>query len=212
MRPISIKLMGIIGLVVTLFIFTGCSESTDVLDEMVTRYHGVASSVDGDSSTDEIDVWQNPDCDGDPTTPDAEPFYSFNAQVVIDSDSTGAEFRVESYSVSLRPNHGSNNGSEVPSSQMPLLTGTTLNPISANTSSPLVTPGGSVTLNLLIWTQGDKEVYTTIVEALPGVTSVLATDFWYDIQVVLNCRTVEDSTFQITTPWTPVHFAGFDNC
>ena len=211
MRTTGMKLIGVIGLLVTLSMVMGCG-SSDLLDELATQYNGVAYSVDNNDRTNEIDVIQIADCDYDPTTnpPEVEPFLPFDAEVEIDSDVTAAEFRVESYTVRFRPNHGSMNGTQITAANLPDLAGTTINPITHNISSEIIEPGSSTTLDLLVWPQGDKVVYATIVAGVFG--TAVGTDFVYDMQVVLNCRTLEDESFEITTPWTPVHFANFDNC
>ena len=80
---------------------------------------------------------------------------------------------------------------------------------------------------LLVWTQGDKLFYATTVLAVEplgqeitdpdtglglGIFEEETSDYTYDMQVVLHCRTDDGEEFTITTPWTPVHFANFDNC
>lgn len=219
MRPISTKLMRIIGLMVTLLIFVGCSGGGDLLDEVGNRYHATILPIDNEEPTYDIDVVWDTDCDNDATTVDPEPFTDFILQMTIESDTTvdsGDIFNVESYTVTLRPNRGAyttgGSTSGVVAADMPDLVGTTINPIRQNISL-LVEPGtDGDTIDLLAWTQGDKFTYGTIVASMPSFTSVAATDFVYDVQVVLNCRTADDETFTITTPWTPVNFSGFDNC
>jgi hypothetical protein len=215
MRPISIKLMSIIGLMVTLLLFVGCGGGGDLLDEVGNRYHGTAIPKDNDDTTRDIDVVWNTNCDNDATTIDPEPYTGFIVSVTIESDTTavtGDTFNVESYTVSFRPNHGSYYATGVVAADMPDLIGSTLNPIRHNTSL-LVEPGTSGdTIELPVWTVGDKDVYGAIVSSMPAFDDVGNTVFVYDIQVVLNCRTADDETFTITTPWTPLNFAGYNNC
>ncbi len=117
--------------------------------------------------------------------------------------------------------------------EMPALTGTVLNPASYNYTSPIINPGDTLTIDgLLVWSQGDKiyyaqtvlgsfslflEDYVVVLDPGPPVVSITyseagTTDLVYDFQVILNCRTLEDQEFDITTPWTPVHFADFNKC
>jgi hypothetical protein len=210
------KLIGIIGLLVILSVAMGCG-SSDLLDEVASQYYAAAYSVDNDEQTNEIDVIQDicsttTDEDTGEVTIEYEPFLPFGANVIIESDEDSpAAFYVESYTVQFRPNHGAMNGTQITSAQMPDLTGTTLNPITFSISSGLIEPGTSTTLEgWLVWSQGDKVVYTTIVASLFG--TAVGTDFVYDFQIVLHCRTAGDETFEITTPWTPVHFSNFDYC
>lgn len=202
------------GLLVGLSIFTGCSGGSDGLfDEETTKYNAVAYPQDGDASTDDIDVVQVADCDGDPATSDPEPFYAFHAEVTIDNDPTGAEFRVESYTVNFRPNHGSYLGTSYSAGDMTDLTSTALNPINHNYGSPVIPPDSSVTVDLLVWSHGDKLVYDAEIDTLLGAAGAFVfADFTYDMQIVLHCRFIDDETFQITTPWTPIHFTGISNC
>ena len=234
MRPNGKKLISAIGLMVTLSIFIGCGSGSDLLDEEETRYNAVALPFDGtQDSTNEIDVPPLiTDCDGNGTADDPEEgLFPFDIQVIIDSDvDSGADFRVESYDVTLRPNHGAYTEFGSPdvivsldASQIPALTGTAINPLSYSISSPVIKPGIQTTLDLLIWSQGDKSVYVQIVDDMPIMDETITVgaftiyewetaDFVYDVQVVLHCRTLENDTFTITTPWTPVHFANFNRC
>jgi hypothetical protein len=202
--------MGIIGLMVTLLIFIGCSGGGDLLDEPTNRYHGSVVTEDNGEDTTNIDVVQTADCDGDLTTSDPEPFTVWNILVTVDSDSTGDIFNVESYTVTFRPFSGSSAGVAIDRADMPVLGGT-LNPISRSMSL-LVSPGTSSTIELPVWTAYDKGVYLNTIATNPNVTNVSSTSLSYDIQVVLNCRTSDDDTFQITTPWAPVDFGNYDNC
>lgn len=201
------------GLLVGLSIFTGCSGGSDGLfDEVATKYNAVASPRDGVTVTDDIDVVRNLDCDGDPATDDPEPFWDFSAEVTIDNDATGSEFRVESYTVNFRPNHGSCFAVSYNAGDMTDLTSTALNPINHNYGSPVIPPDSSLTVYLAVWSHGDKDVYDAQIDALIGAGAYLDADFTYDMQIVLYCRFADDETFQITTPWTPVHFTNIDNC
>jgi hypothetical protein len=199
---------------VTLSIFIGCG-SSDLLEESPTRYSAYALPFDGgDDSTNEIDVVQSI-CEDEP-----EPYYPFDVNVVIETDSdsennSGNEFYVESYDVTLRTNHGSYyDGSSwvtLAAAEMPDLTDTDLNPLHYPTSSTVIEPDTVVTLDLQVWGQGDKEAYADKVEEVIGVY-IGNSDFFYDVRVVLNCRNLEDNTFELTTPWTTVHFSNFDKC
>lgn len=222
MRPNGNKLISAIGLLVTLSLLIGCGSGNDLLDQEETRYSAYAQPFDGgEESTNEIDVVQDVcDTETDATTGVVtityEPFLPFDVNVIVESDlDSGAEFIVESYEVSLRANHGSYlnvaTWVTIAAAAMPGLTDTDLNPLSYSTSSPVITPGSTVTLDLPVWSQGDKVAYGFVVLSAIG-TSVGNTDFFYDVRVVLHCRNIEDDVFQITTPWTPVHFSNFDNC
>lgn len=202
--------MSIIGLMVTLLIFVGCGSGSDLLDEPTNRYHGSVVTEDNGTSTTNIDVVQTLDCDGDVSTVDPEPFTLFDIQVTVESDSTGDIFNVESYTVTFRPNHGSSAGVAIAQADMPVLGGT-LNPI-RHSISLLVNPGTTATIELPVWTAFDKDVYTNTIAASPSVTNVATTSLSYDIQVVLNCRTSDDETFRIITPWAPLDFGNYNNC
>jgi hypothetical protein len=202
--------MSIIGLMVSLLIFVGCSGGGDLLDEPTNRYHGSVVTEDNGANTTNIDVVQTLDCDGDPATADPEPFTVWNIQVTVDSDSTGDIINVESYTVNFRPNHGSSAGVAIDQADMPVLGGT-LNPIS-HSMSLLVSPGTSATIELPVWTAYDKDVYLNTIAADPNVTDVTSTSLSYDIQVILTCRTSDDETFRIITPWAPLDFGNYNNC
>ncbi len=232
MRPFNVKLLCCIGLLVGLGIIIGCGSDGDLLDQAGTRYSAYAVPNDNGEDTQEIDVWQDV-CDTNGTYED---FLPFDVSVVITTDTTAVDFYIESYDVSFRPNEGTYCEESTPgcdyvdlfASELPTLTGTVLNPRHYNYSSPRILKNSTVTLSgLLVWTQGDKAFYgeTLLNNPLLGeeVTNYLTgaglgyyeartADFTYDMQVILNCKTVENEDFSITTPWTPVHFANFDNC
>lgn len=230
MRPFHVMLLSCIGLLIGFGILIGCGSSGDLLDVTGTQYSAYASPQDNGKETSEIDVWQD-DCNGT-----IEDFSPFQAQVIITSESTAADFYVESYDVNFRRNEGTYceaNSSGIDctwedlfAAELPPLTGTVLNPRHYNYSSPIISAGGSVTLSgMLIWTQGDKVYYAdtvlnvapldgSYISSIDGLTKLERwyADFTYDMQIVLHCKTVENEDFTITTPWTPVHFSDFDNC
>lgn len=224
MRLFTLAVICATCLVVGFSIFTGCSGGSDGLfDEEATKYNAVFYPYDNDETgedkwTQDIDVLWNIDCNGDGVFDDPEPFFDFHGYVVIDSDTTAAEFRVESYTVNLRPNHGAyfDVGTlawyDLTAAQMPALTSTSLNPVDYNLGTPVIEPGSSVRVHVLVWSVGDKWTYASIVEAMGIVTTVQDTFFTYDAQIVLHCRYSDDETFQITTPWQPINFGDYDSC
>jgi hypothetical protein len=234
MRPKILKLYGIIGVLTAIAIFIGCGGGNDLLDEESTRYNAYAIPQDGDEDREEIDVVFR-DCDDNATTgDDTEPNYPFDVKVVIESDEDAAEFRVESYTVRFRRNHGSYHeaslaaAEDLDADEMPDLTGTVLNPVNYETSSPVVGPGDTLTIEgLTVWTYWDKIFYKDTVlngfnPPLGELVFISAGGFSYyeedlasmayDMQVTLHCRTLEDYEFDIKTPWTPVVFADVNAC
>lgn len=224
MRPISIKLMSIIGLMVTLFIFAGCGNS-DLLDEEELRYSLAVESSDVDELTDEIDVVRA-DCDDDGGATGL--LFPFEAEVTVSSyvsdlsESDGsppAEFVVESYEYYLDPVSGSYfaGGEEilVTKDVMPNLNAegfTSSTRGRRGTSSSVVTPGSSVTLDLAIWSAGDKDAYLTLLSNFDLLTNAGAAAagalFSYDLRVVVHCRSNEDNDFTIEGS-TPVFFGNY---
>ena len=229
MRPFNVMLVCCIGLLIGLAAIIGCGSGGDLLDEPGTRYNAYAVPQDGDEDTQEIDVWQG-DCNGTP-----EDFWPFDVKIVIEADSTAADFTVVSYDVYFRPNEGTYcdadtvigcDSQDLSAAELPVLTGTVLNPRHFTNSDPVIQSGNVLTLDgLLVWTQGDKYFYgNTAINvdplngnyvAIDGITVIekrVTADLTYDMQVVLHCRSAENEDFTITTPWTPVHFADFNNC
>ena len=222
MRPNGKKLIYTIGLMVTLSIFIGCGSDGDILDPLETSYNAYALPYDGpdrDDSVNEIDVVRA-DCVG---SFDGS-LWPFDVEVTISSASDNdvdtvenSDFRVERYTYTLRPVAGTygvvNNETIIGASQMPDLTDTALNPRTRYVSSDVISPGDTVTLNLPIWSAGDKDAYVTYLNTFPLLVSAgfggWQTVFSYDIQIVLHCRTIEGDSFNITANWTEVAMGNY---
>jgi hypothetical protein len=230
MRPNGKKLLYTMGLMVTLSIFIGCGSGDDIFDERATRYNAYALPYDifDDDSTNEIDI-SSIDCDTNPNDAivDFESLFPFDVRVTVTSESdttatdatvyTNPDFRVEAYTYTLEPRGGSYPSGAtmltIAASLMPDLSIAGLNPRTRDTSSPVITPGSSVELDLPIWSAGDKLAYVSYVNTYPPFTGVASLSFLhYDVQVVLHCRTVEGDTFNITADWTEVVFGPYDTC
>lgn len=97
MRPIGIKLRGIIGLGVIVFIFTGCSSSTDLLDETGQRYLASIAVKDNNEETLTVDVIQD-FCDNE-----AEDYGRASAAVQFSVDASAPGITLHGYTLEYIP-------------------------------------------------------------------------------------------------------------
>lgn len=233
MGQFNIKKFLCLGLIAVMVLaFAGCGSSGDLLEETGTRYTAYAVPQSEDEDIQEIDVVFR-DCNDDQTDPSFESNYPFEVKVVIEASATAASFYVESYDVRFRRNHGSYYESstlsweDLAADEMPDLTGTVLNPLSYSYSTNRIDPSTSIELEgMLVWSNIDKlyylntviggtEPFGELVEVTPGGYARYEEDYSdlvYDMQIILHCHTIENETFTITTPWTPVHFLDVDGC
>lgn len=207
----------------------GCSDM-DPLDELSDTYQATAIPQWNDEDTQGVDVVFNI-CDlGPPVT--VEPLLPFNVKIEVTPQPEALDFSIYGYQVNFRNNHG--NYFEVGTGQMEDLSPAELptlddelNQMVYSLSTPVISAGDTYTYEgMLVWSHGDILYYLdtflanqTFLNQLilagqfAGRLEQETADFVYDMQVTLLCRfAATDETFEIVTPWTPVHFVDLYNC
>lgn len=203
----------------------GCSD-LDPLDELGTTYNATVRPYWNEDETNEVDVVFDL-CDAGPPAV-FEPVLPFDAAIDITTSPNALDFWVYGYQVRFRNNHG--NYFEVTTGQYEDLTAAELptlvpelNNLNYSFSTPVISANSTYSEDgLLIWSHGDILYYMdTFLAAQPFLGQLIggtipeeeSSDFVYDMQLVLNCRFADvDETFEIETPWTPVHFLNVANC
>lgn len=104
MRPFNVKLLCSIGLLIGLAVTMGCGSGSDLLDEPGDRYTAFMSLTDAqDDDVLNIDVFFNPDCDGNGVFDDPEPFTDVIAYINIAVSANAPGITLRSYTIEYIP-------------------------------------------------------------------------------------------------------------
>ncbi len=188
-------------LLLIICLFLGACGSSDVSD--VERDFSASMTVtDAGETTRDIDVFMNPDCDGDVTTDDPETFTNVSADITIFVSDTGLAIRIGSYTVDFLP------------LQSPDGTGTLITPPSLSSypdtmlNSDWIDTGTSSTISgITVMTFDTKTEYRAKQEAAGLVNQVGL----YTISVTLSIVDEEGGRFSLVVN-EQVTLSFYNNC
>jgi hypothetical protein len=214
MRSFNVKLLCCIGLLAGLAMIIGCGSGGDLLDEVGFRYSAsVVTVLDGDEETSNLD-FQSDDCDGNISTIDDDTnVYTWTMEVSVTSQTSTAQLRVNSFTVTLIPLDGLylDDATLDYTPMTPITLPAQLGNLTYQYNTPLLLAAGSMSFTMpILWSPQDKFYYLDLLEEAPptgaglSATEALNSENSYTVRVVLHCSDSENSDFDITLPDTTI--------
>jgi hypothetical protein len=210
MRPFNVKLWSCIGLLIGFLIgsaiIIGCGSGNDLLDEVGGRTVVDLSLSDaGNSGVHEIDIVQNLDCDGDPTTNDPEDFFEVTGTITVTVADDAPGLTMLSYVVNYYAVPGADSKGVIQTppaieSKQGQFNSFDVDSGASNSDTIIVmTIDQKLALASELWGAGADPAYT-------NVDTVL-----YNIEVVITYQDYEGHT-KTKSLYIDVNMGAYDNC
>jgi hypothetical protein len=204
MRPFNVKLLGCIGLIlISAMVIHGCGSGNDLLDEVGGRnvFELVLSDA-GEEGSHEIDIVQNPDCDGDLTTSDPEDFTELDGIITVTVAADAPGLTLLSYVVHYHAVPGVDTVGVV---QVPPAIASK----QGQFNSFFVDSGDSYTDSLILMTIDQK--YTLVDDLAADATYTNVATVLYNIEVEITFQDYEGNT-STKSLFIDANMGGYDNC
>jgi hypothetical protein len=195
MRPFNVKLLCWIGLLACFAFVMGCG-SGDLLDTIAFQYSASMVPMDGDTLTDDIDIYQSTCASG------TESFYDLSARVTVETDSTASSIRINRYVVYVTPLHGvysPDAGASYIAYDPPELS-PALTSLTYLDDQVVIDSNGKLQFDMLIWPHAYKLSFRNEISAVVGsALNAIYSDSVYSVHVDFYATDTEnnqDVTFE----------------